>query len=1006
MLGFLTFTGSDTVHLLKLPRTRFTFGADDGRELTIKLPGLPGYCGSFTWNEAVGSWTLEVDGILQPRITIDDSPMRETSVVLDDGALINLDAVTLRFNLVPDTPMVGGVASRSITLTEGPVRIGRGNDEADPGKIVLDPEDGAASRLHALLEKVGDAWYVVDKSNQGTRKNGVLLVRERLVIGDRLLLGHYTFEFTGRSLRLLPSMSGGRLSAHQLSREVPTVQGKKRILSDVTLDVPAGSFIGILGCSGQGKSTLMTALCGLNPATSGTVYFDGKKLESGSGGQHRVGFVPQDDIVHTDLTVRHAITFSALLRLPEDPPMLEIQALVLEMANRLGLEPHLDKRISQLSGGQRKRVSIATELLSKPSMLFLDEPSSGLDPATEYYLMSLLRDLAGSDCTVLCTTHVLARAYLFDRVMFVHDGRLVFHGPDTDALQFFKKVNLDEVYLELDSSQPKDGRPAEGKPAVEWEKEFSLSPYRPAPAPLIPVVHDHGAAEPAQRPTWRRVIKTLLWRQWSILRSDRLNLGFLLAQAVAIALLIGWVTPSHGLRSFLSVVAVLWFGTSNAAQQIVSELAIFRRERVCGMGLHVYLQSKLGFTFIVTALQAALLFLIMHITALGVHGDAERWKQMQEDLTSDPRISGEQDEAGTEDNPGRGAGTLRRLFGLGKEESEHIAARFTLRTTAEGAVLDERRISLRAKERAKTMVAEGVPLKSAAAQEMIQKYFTPEQVPPVPAAEVQQGLGSVSQTLYLQLVRLFDLGENVRDSRQRQLQHEGDILLDEIGEPVVIPAKTLLSVTAIPLGLKVLALLAAALAGVGLGLAISALVRAPTQAVMWVPLLLIPQILLGGYVVTRAEMGSLARRVCTFVPSAAAERVAEVASIYGQTIPPMSNQTRIPAFLDPTPEVVNWTVTNDKGEPEEESQDYIGPSASNVAFQNLLVLPNLLGQRKIEEASDSLSDSVKERRDVVAPMGYDAVSLAPAWQALLVLLGWTAASYALAIHALRKKQPL
>ena len=126
MQGFLTFSGSDTVHLLQLPRTRFTFGADSTRELCINLPSLPGYCGSFTWNEGVGSWSLEVDAAVRGRTLIDDAPMRETSVVLEDGTVISLDAVTLRFDLVPDSPVFAGQPLRSLPLVAETVRIGRG----------------------------------------------------------------------------------------------------------------------------------------------------------------------------------------------------------------------------------------------------------------------------------------------------------------------------------------------------------------------------------------------------------------------------------------------------------------------------------------------------------------------------------------------------------------------------------------------------------------------------------------------------------------------------------------------------------------------------------------------------------------------------------------------------------------------------------------------------------------------------------------------------------------
>jgi ABC-type multidrug transport system ATPase subunit len=194
------------------------------------------------------------------------------------------------------------------------------------------------------------------------------------VFGDRLRISGYIFEFTGDALRLIHPESSGTVSAEN----VTVVADGRRILDQISVNITAGEFVGVLGGSGHGKTTLLNALCGINPPTSGEVRLGGVPLaDRALLREIGIGYVPQDDIVHRELTVNEAITFSAKLRLRL--PRHQIDALVSRIIKRLGLAPHAQQRVADLSGGQRKRVSIAIELLAKPSILFLDEPSSGLD---------------------------------------------------------------------------------------------------------------------------------------------------------------------------------------------------------------------------------------------------------------------------------------------------------------------------------------------------------------------------------------------------------------------------------------------------------------------------------------------------------------------------------------------------------------------------------------------------------------------------------------------------
>ena len=186
----------------------------------------------------------------------------------------------------------------------------------------------------------------------------------------------------------------------------------------------------------------------------GAVFVDGEDIYSGHD-PRSFGFVPQEDIVHPELTVSEALRFSARLRLPAHTPPLEIQKLILQTIDQLGLRAHAAKSISQLSGGQRKRVSVGVELLARPSILFLDEPSSGLDPATEFQLMELLRDLADTGCTIVCTTHVMENAYLMDQLIVLVGGCLAFQGSAQSAREYFGVPKLTALYDRLGEQPPK-----------------------------------------------------------------------------------------------------------------------------------------------------------------------------------------------------------------------------------------------------------------------------------------------------------------------------------------------------------------------------------------------------------------------------------------------------------------------------------------------------------------------------------------------------------------------
>lgn len=237
-------------------------------------------------------------------------------------------------------------------------------------------------------------------------------------------------------------------------------KGGKAILQQVHFAVAPNQFVGLLGPSGSGKSTLLKACCGLEKPLKGpsaTVRWDGEDLYAHlDTWRQSMGYVPQDDIIHTGLTVEKAVHYAARLRLAPDLSEKTRSALVSRVIHEVGLQDRRQVRISRLSGGQRKRASVAVELLQRPRMLFLDEPTSGQDPQLEESMMQLFRGLSRQGSTVIITTHAMASIELLDQVILLQAGQVVYQGPPQDMLDFFGSRSYEGIYRILAKSQPAD----------------------------------------------------------------------------------------------------------------------------------------------------------------------------------------------------------------------------------------------------------------------------------------------------------------------------------------------------------------------------------------------------------------------------------------------------------------------------------------------------------------------------------------------------------------------
>lgn len=484
--------------------------------------------------------------------------------------------------------------------------------------LVLDSP--MVSRKHAELVREGDTYRIRDLgSANGTFLDGVRVHEAALAAGQEIYVGPCRLVFDGRSLRETEEAGRVRVDAVDVVYQPST--SPRPILNGVRLSVQAGEFVALVGASGAGKSTLLSCLLGLRRPNSGRVLYNGRDT-AGSMDLFRslIGYVPQDDIVHRDLEVEDALRYSARMRLPSDTDDREIQRRIDFVLATMGLAHRRHNVIATLSGGERKRVSMAVELLTEPGVMFLDEPTSGLDPGMEKRSMELLARLARGGRTIILITHATQNIVLCDRVAFLAPGgRLVYYGPPDEALAFFGVQDFADIYLALGTAES----------GLPWQEKFEAARAKtPAPAPPADTTPPRAAAEgPLQAlRTAARQLQMLMSRYARLLKADRQNLALLLGQAPAIGLILAFLFQPNlfGLSQefsqrglfpiqdgqtllFMLMVSCLMFGVVNSCREIVKELPIFRRERLVNLQLLPYLLSKVLLLGAIGLAQSAIL---------------------------------------------------------------------------------------------------------------------------------------------------------------------------------------------------------------------------------------------------------------------------------------------------------------------------------------------------------------------------------------------------------------
>ena len=534
-------------------------------------------------------------------------------------------------------------ATRFIQVQGSEILFGR---RADCDQILNYP---MVSGRHARLRRTPTGLILEDLgSANGTFVNGWRIAGPSPVRpGDVIGLGTYNFtlkddagHLEGQDLRASASLEG---------RNVTFKAGTRTLIEGISFTALGGEFVGLMGPSGAGKTTLMNTLNGYTKPTAGRVLINGHDLyEHYDQFRNCLGYVPQEDVMHRDLTVGQALFYSARLRLPQDYTADDIRQRVTAVLDQLGLAGTEDVLIGSaekkgISGGQRKRVNLAMELLTDPLILFLDEPTSGLSSEDALLAMKVLKNLADQGKVIILTIHQpsLDIYKMLDHLLVVakdantsNPGVLTYFGPAfPDAVKFFNPDGLKGLKPGHEPSPDEVLRGLKNKASDEWSDRYNRSDYwkrfveeragteeREQPAPPAP------ASTPKE---WFSQFKNLTVRALQRKLADRVGTGVLLAQAPAFAILLvmvfgkslgqdvtsenwlimsGWV----GKVTFQMTLASIWFGCSNSVRDIVGEWAVYKRERMVNLKLLPYVASKFAVLGALCIIQCVVLLGIVH----------------------------------------------------------------------------------------------------------------------------------------------------------------------------------------------------------------------------------------------------------------------------------------------------------------------------------------------------------------------------------------------------------
>lgn len=597
------YTTPRNYHLSSFGKQEIHFGRSCENDIVLDTRVVTSDHGRFILNN--GTWYMEdrevygdkpsANGLIYNDVPIKAHAIHDGDLVrIDNGQKHTIEGVLFLFSSVSTSnrwamfPLSG----------RDSISIGR-----DTKQDICFPHS-SVSKTHAKIIRERDGFYILDCNSQ----NGVILNNRRIAHKERLQEKDI-ITITNNKLIFMTTMVFYCCSQEGISVDVNNVvvqrgKGRKAFLTnrDITFRVSPGELVAIVGGSGAGKSTILNCMCGYLRPTKGSVSINGIDLyQNYSSLKKLIGYVPQSDIVYDNLTLYEMLFYTAKLRLPKDTSEKERDAAIERAIGLVELQEKRDSSIKSLSGGQRKRASIAVELVSNPNLLLLDEPASGLDPGTERSLMVSLREMANRGKTVVLVTHSTLQLMLCDKIAFLgNGGYLCFFGTYEEALTFFRTSSIVDIYTRL-TEQPKywSGKYARTRPPIQTFTPTAIDKKH----------QKNGVSQ----------FCILSSRYSKLLIHDRKRFLLLLGQAPLLAALISLVADGNQFdqyemtKSLLFALscAAFWVGMLNAIQEICKERTIVKREYMTGLSLNAYLSSKLAVLGILCFIQSTLMVAVL-----------------------------------------------------------------------------------------------------------------------------------------------------------------------------------------------------------------------------------------------------------------------------------------------------------------------------------------------------------------------------------------------------------
>lgn len=569
-----------TVRLAATGKAVLNFGRADDNDVVLTSHLVSRHHGRIVL--IGGKWYMEdlgsTNGLIYNNANIQRKEIGDGDFIrIDDGVetvtngvlfVFSLDASTSQWHTLP----IGGMQS---------ITIGR------DARCSITLPHISVSKCHAVIQMEGGRYYISDTgSANGLFINGFRIKAKTLLHEkDVITITNSKLIFTATAISYCYYKSG--ISVDSSNVVIKRGKGRKSFITcnHVNLNIKPGELVSIIGGSGAGKSTVLNAMCGYLEPAEGSVYINGIDLYQNFDSLKKIiGYVPQSDIVYDNLTLYDMLLYASKLRLPKDTSDEEREAAITRAINMVELPQKRDSLIKALSGGQRKRASIAVELLSDPNLLFLDEPASGLDPGTERNLMTSLREMANNGKTIILVTHSTLQLQMCDKIVFMGaGGNLCFCGSYDEALAFFGVNNIVDVYNMITYQ------------AKEWSARYAQIAI-PAGAPR------KAAQAPVKQPgEHKHQLKVLCARYLKLIINDKQRLWLLLLQAPLLAFLISMVANDLQFKNLEMTKSLLfalsccafWIGILNAIQEICKERTILKREYMTGLSLGSYVRSKI-----------------------------------------------------------------------------------------------------------------------------------------------------------------------------------------------------------------------------------------------------------------------------------------------------------------------------------------------------------------------------------------------------------------------------